>query len=232
MSKRTIKLCSIDGCERKHLARGWCRNHYYGWKRNGDPLVVKRATRSPLCSIEGCGNKHKAYGWCENHFKRWQRHGNPEGGIQHYRTAEESFSARTQWDGECLVWTGYKNDGGYGIMKANGSIIRAHRYAWERRHGEIPDDMEIDHICHNRACVNVKHLRIASPQQNNFNLSGPHSNSRSGARNVHWSRSGWIVKVQRDYVKHYFGSYKTIEEAAVVAEQARKDLFGDYAGKG
>jgi hypothetical protein len=40
MAKRT---CSIDGCEREAIARGWCVLHWGRWRRNGDPLApVKR----------------------------------------------------------------------------------------------------------------------------------------------------------------------------------------------
>lgn len=35
------RTCSIDGCEKPHLARGWCRAHYLCWYKNGDPLVNK-----------------------------------------------------------------------------------------------------------------------------------------------------------------------------------------------
>jgi len=35
---KTDRRCSIDGCSRPHLARGWCGRHYYRWSRNGDPL--------------------------------------------------------------------------------------------------------------------------------------------------------------------------------------------------
>ncbi|TPJ76889.1 Lrp/AsnC family transcriptional regulator [Mesorhizobium sp. B2-6-3] len=33
------RLCSILGCGKRHLARGWCRAHYLRWFRHGDPLA-------------------------------------------------------------------------------------------------------------------------------------------------------------------------------------------------
>lgn len=29
--------CSMEGCERRAVSRGWCRLHYDRWSRNGDP---------------------------------------------------------------------------------------------------------------------------------------------------------------------------------------------------
>lgn len=29
--------CSIEGCERPHYGRGWCRRHYMRWRNYGDP---------------------------------------------------------------------------------------------------------------------------------------------------------------------------------------------------
>lgn len=34
----TQGTCSIEGCGRATLARGWCRRHYLRWHRTGDPL--------------------------------------------------------------------------------------------------------------------------------------------------------------------------------------------------
>lgn len=39
MGERT---CTIEGCEKRHVARGWCDTHYCRWKRTGDPLNTRR----------------------------------------------------------------------------------------------------------------------------------------------------------------------------------------------
>jgi hypothetical protein len=35
-----MKLCSIEGCEKPLLARGWCSAHWTRWQRYGDPSIV------------------------------------------------------------------------------------------------------------------------------------------------------------------------------------------------
>lgn len=35
-----MKTCSIDGCDNKMLARGWCNKHYQRWRTHGDPNKV------------------------------------------------------------------------------------------------------------------------------------------------------------------------------------------------
>lgn len=34
------RRCSIEGCDAKHFARGWCHKHYERWRRYGDPSIV------------------------------------------------------------------------------------------------------------------------------------------------------------------------------------------------
>lgn len=186
-----------------------------------------------LCSIPGCGRKHAARGWCKKHYWRFRRHGDPLGGNTWYATPEESFLARTAPHGECILWTGFKNRDGYGRMKVDGGHEMVHRYAWERVNGPIPDGMFVDHEFHcDPACVKVQHLRLATPAENSSNKSGKQKNNTSGVRNVYRHRRGWQVQVQKDNKAIIFGTYSTIEEAAEVAEKARKTLFGEYAGKG
>lgn len=35
-----MSSCAVVGCQQPALARGWCRVHYYRWKRHGDPLTI------------------------------------------------------------------------------------------------------------------------------------------------------------------------------------------------
>lgn len=48
----------------------------------------------------------------------------------------------------------------------------AHRAAWVHAHGQIPEGMTVDHVCKNRTCVNVEHLRLLSNFENARRTSG------------------------------------------------------------
>lgn len=228
----TPKTCVIEGCGKPSVAHGWCSMHATRWRRHGSPHAVP--TYPEVCSIEGCARKFYARGWCARHYTKWKSHGSPTGGGDKFFDAEESFSARTARDARsgCLLWTGTLNIGGYGQMKAGGKHTPAHRYAWERANGPVPEGKYLDHICFRRNCVEVRHLRLATMAENNWNRSGPAANSRTGVRNVHVKSGRYLVKIKKDGVAHYGGFHDTIEEAAIVAERMREELFGRFAGRG
>jgi len=49
---------------------------------------------------------------------------------------------------------------------SGGGCTTAHRAAWTAVHGQIPAGMTVDHICKERRCVNVAHLRLLSNFEN------------------------------------------------------------------
>ena len=67
---------------------------------------------------------------------------------------------------ECWEWTGYVAPGGYGRINVNGTPKVAHRVAYELMVGPIPEGLDLDHLCRNRACVNPYHLDPVTRQVN------------------------------------------------------------------
>ncbi len=213
MSDRT---CSIEGCDKSHVARGWCAAHYQLWKTYGVPERVRPVYDNPICAVEGCDRPRELRGWCRRHYSRWLNHGDPtagcrmrgtplppcsvEGCVQptkrilrglcemHYSRVHERkldvgppgplkifgddearFWSYVDMEGPlpphrlllgwCWQWTGGRNRLGYGTFSADGRAVGPHRWAWEHFIGPIPDGHHIDHLCHNRACVNfLRHL--------------------------------------------------------------------------
>jgi len=68
--------------------------------------------------------------------------------------------------GPCLIYVGADNGNGYGQFRYNGRNGYAHRYAWERTNGPIPDDLTVDHLCRVRRCANIDHLELVPRVEN------------------------------------------------------------------
>ena len=91
----------------------------------------------------------------------------------------------------CWLWTGYRNSDGYGAIdtKYNHEYgvtrVRAHRAAWLLLRGEIPNGMQLDHLCRVRHCVNPDHLEIVTPRENVLRGFGP---TAQQARQTHCKR--------------------------------------------
>lgn len=105
----------------------------------------------------------------------------------------------------------------------------AHRVIWLIVHGEWPA-LEIDHIDGNRANNALTNLRLATKSQNNYNRKlCPNS---SGVKNVVRVGDRWQVRIKVDGKNHHFGTFRTVDAAAVVARSARIALHGEFANHG
>jgi hypothetical protein len=162
---RPFTACSIDGCDKRTDARGWCSTHYKRWQKHGDPLTLGKpgrpATGRPACTVTGCGSPSTARGMCENHYRRWERNGSP---------VVDGWDAR-RWanvdtTGECWIWTGTTDRHGYGRVRPDGRSTGAHRWSYEATVGPIPEGLELDHLCNNPPCVNPAHLEPVTHAEN------------------------------------------------------------------
>lgn len=190
---------------------------------------------APGCAVEGCPKPHHSKGWCNKHLMRWKRTGQVEKARPWISDLTERMSFYTSRNVEsgCLEWTGTLLANGYGYMSKTLSGTHApHRHAWVVANGPIPEGAWIDHICHNRRCVEPSHLRLADAVQNGTNRAGANRNSSTGVRGVHRYKNGFRVRMSLKGEWYDGGLFSTVAEAAVVAEKMRNDLFGAYAGRG
>ena len=110
-----------------------------------------------------------------------------------YVPEEERFLAMIEeTQSGCWEWRGYKNSKGYGMFhpyQRRGNVF-AHRWAYEKYVGVVPDGLVLDHLCENKSCANPEHLE---PVTNAENLrrggvgqkNAEHHKSRTHCRNGH-----------------------------------------------
>lgn len=182
------------------------------------------------CSIDGCDRKHYGRGWCETHYARWRRKGTT------YRapklSPEESFWSKVDKDGpvsrlgsKCWNWTGVTRSG-YGWLTYRGRMISAHvlstRLVTERDVTGI-----LDHMCHNRSCVNPDHLRPATNKQNGENRSGLNVNNTSGVKGVSWNKRSrcWVAYVTHNGKRIHVGRFRVLNDAEAAVIAKRNELY-------
>lgn len=128
--------------------------------------------------------------------------------------------------GECWEWAASRKPNGYGQFMMYPKLRYAHRVAYEMVYGAVPVGSDLDHICHNRACVRPQHLRATTRKQNLENHSGPKPGTSSGARGVSWHKATgtWDVRVVHNGVTHRPGRYIDLGEAEAAAIELRNRL--------
>ncbi|HEY5055470.1 MAG TPA: HNH endonuclease signature motif containing protein [Acidobacteriaceae bacterium] len=66
---------------------------------------------------------------------------------------------------DCWEWQG-KRSNGYGYFSLNGKYVKAARFAYEMFIGPIPEGLQLDHLCRNRACCKPWHLEPVTNRVN------------------------------------------------------------------
>jgi hypothetical protein len=88
--------------------------------------------------------------------------------LQTYCSTECSLSSRLikGADDDCWLWTGPKNNKGYGQLTERQRHRYAHRIAYELYSGHIPAGHVICHHCDTPLCCNPAHLFVGTQADN------------------------------------------------------------------
>jgi hypothetical protein len=77
----------------------------------------------------------------------------------------------------CWIYTGFVNNCGYGMVHipgTGGHMTQTHRVTYQHFIADIPDGLELDHLCRVRDCCNPWHLEPVTRAENTKRgLSGP-----------------------------------------------------------
>ena len=130
------------------------------------------------CSVAGCERTDiKARELCNPHYLKLRRYGTP---TPPARTRLDWFMSRVDKNGpiarlkpelgRCWIWTGSKDDKGYGwLLTPEGPrrSTRAHRWLYRQMVSPVPDDRDLDHFaCENHSCVRPTHVRPTTRREN------------------------------------------------------------------
>jgi len=141
--------------------------------------------------------------------------------LTKHDTPEVRFRARVTLNGkrwlrplleapsdQCLIWSGTKNESGYGYLDVDKKHTKAHRYSYFLAHGKWPPaDMQILHSCDNPACVNPHHLSVGTNADNMLDM-------RSKGRHSHGEKVSIITTAQAEEAMRRLGAGEPGKEIA------------------
>lgn len=154
------RICSIDGCGKRHKARGVCNTHY--------ARIRSVETRQPDYVVK--------------HHDAWAEAAKP---LETRLVERRRITERGCWE-----WTGAVTGHGYGRMSWNNHVERTHRLAAVCWMGfDLESDQVVRHKCDNPPCFNPEHLEFGTQHDNVLDMH-ERGRARNGAKLADFCRRG------------------------------------------
>ncbi len=82
-----MRICSVEGCDRKHVGNGLCGTHRYRVNTHGTTdKPIRKKNNYTACKIDGCsgqgilkpdGTYQFPLGYCNAHYRKFLKYGDP-----------------------------------------------------------------------------------------------------------------------------------------------------------
>jgi hypothetical protein len=144
---------------------------------------------------------------------------------------EQKLLTKAVQKGKCLIWIGQKDPKGYGRLRLNGKLQRAHRLMYELHNGPIEHGHVVLHSCDNPSCINPKHLSVGTQLENVHDmLAKGRANKMRGERHAKSKLTAEQVReIRRRYIpgKYGHGAHALAKEYGVSKPTIQAILNGE-----
>ena len=192
-----MKLCKVEGCSRKHRAKGYCVTHYGQLKKFGSITTLRNSLN--LIMIDG--NTAKVF-------------------LRNKDGAETSYALIDREDVTTVAPHIWHNEGSNGYAQSSEGL-KMHRLILGLKVGDFAD-----HINRNRLDNRKSNLRTVTKLQNAWNRS-TQKNNTSGTAGVSWNNNEkkWLAHIRVDGKQIRIGSYHDKDKAIAARKEAEKKYW-------